>query len=126
MNLWRKRRKLASVEVESGSATIWAVGFICLLVALALGITLLAGVLAAKTRAQNGADFAALAAAQTYFYGGETAPCAVAEQVARENQVSLTACSLQVSDVKVEVSVKAPANWLLKAHSRAGPRLSGN
>lgn len=124
MNLWRGFRKLGYAEAEEGSATIWAVGFICLLAALAVGVALLGGVLVAKSRAQNGADFAALAAAQTYFYGGQNAPCAVAEQVARENQVSLAACSLHAADVRVEVNAKGPANWSAKAHSRAGPSLS--
>ncbi|WP_122819629.1 Rv3654c family TadE-like protein [Varibaculum vaginae] len=124
MNPCWGRRKLNSAELEAGSATIWAVGFICLLTALAVGIGLLNGIFVAKVRAQSGADFAALAAAQTHFFGGTNTPCSAAEKVALENQVSLVTCSLHTSEVRVEVNVKTLSNWEVKAHSRAGPALS--
>ncbi|MFR8480995.1 MAG: Rv3654c family TadE-like protein [Varibaculum timonense] len=116
-----KKTPSNSRALEEGSATIWAVGFICLLVALVAGIAVLNGALAAKARAQTGADFAALAAASAHFYGSETSPCVLAEQVAHQNQVALDSCELGEKDVRVQVSVIALSNWQVSARSRAGP-----
>ncbi len=121
MKIWRSSKKLAPAAPEEGSATIWAVGFISLLVALAVGIGLLGGVLAAKARAQSGADFAALAAAQAYFYGTNSDPCDLATQVAQENKVALDSCVLNNRDVRVAVKVKTVFNWQLQVRARAGP-----
>lgn len=121
MKSWRRRKQLAPAADEAGSATIWAVGFICLLVALAVGIGLLGSALAAQARAQSGADFAALAAAEAYFYGTNSAPCNLAAQVAQENKVSLDSCVLNASDVRVSVKVKTVFNWQLQVRARAGP-----
>ena len=88
MKTEKSRGPLSPTAAEAGSATIWAVVFISLLLALAVGIGLLGGALSAKARAHNGADFAALAAAQAHFYGTANAPCALASQVAQENAAS--------------------------------------
>lgn len=124
MKTGNSRAKLSPTAAEAGSATIWAVGFICLLAALTVGIGLVGGALSAKAQAQTGADFAALAAAQAHFYGTANSPCAVATQVARENAVSLESCVLRVRDVQVSVRIKTVFNWQLKAHSRAGPAIN--
>ena len=88
------------------------------------GDWIIGGALSAKTRAQTGADFAALAAAQAHFYGTANAPCTVATQVAQENAVSLDSCILSARDVQVSVRIKSVFNWQLKAHSRAGPAIN--
>lgn len=124
MKIRKSRTKLSPTAAEAGSATIWAVGLICLLAVLAVGIGLLGGALSAKARAQTGADFAALAAAQAHFYGTANTPCTVATQVARENAVSLDSCILSARDVQVSVRIKTVFNWQLKAHSRAGPAIN--
>lgn len=124
MKTEKSRGPLSPTAAEAGSATIWAVGFICLLAALTVGIGLLGGALSAKARAQTGADFAALAAAQAHFYGTANAPCAVATQVAQENAASLDSCILSARDVQVSVRIKTVFNWQLKAHSRAGPAIN--
>ena len=124
MKIGKSRTKLSPTAAEAGSATIWAVGLIWLLAALAVGIGLLGGALSAKARAQTGADFAALAAAQAHFYGTANAPCAVATQVAQENAASLDSCILSARDVQVSVRIKTVFNWQLKAHSRAGPAIN--
>ena len=124
MKIGKSRTKLSPTAAEAGSATIWTVGLICLLAALAVGIGLLGGALSAKARAQTGADFAALAAAQAHFYGTANAPCAVATQVAQENAASLDSCILSARDVQVSVRIKTVFNWQLKAHSRAGPAIN--
>ncbi len=121
MTTWWRRTKPAPAVAEAGSATIWAVGFICLLVALAMGISLLGGVFSAKARAQSGADFAALAAAQAHFYGTNSTPCDLAAQVARQNEVSIDSCVLRGRDVRIWVHTKTIFNWQLKARARAGP-----
>lgn len=124
MKTEKSRDPLSPTAAEAGSATIWAVGMICLLVALAVGIGLLGGALSAKARAQNGADFAALAAAQAHFYGTANAPCALASQVAQENAASLDSCILRARDAEISVRVKTVFNWQLKAHARAGPAIN--
>ena len=108
---------------ERGSATLFAVA--CLSVLLLLGAAL--GVVAAMVRAhrvaQSAADLAALAAADAVGTGRD--PCAAGSAVAAANDARLVACDVDGRDALVTVTVDGPY-WLgqvadLSARARAGP-----
>lgn len=108
---------------ERGSATLFAVS--CLAVLLLLGAAL--GVVAAMVRAhrvaESAADLAALAAASAI--GGGRDPCAAAVATATANGARVTACTVEGRDVTLRVLVAGP-RWLgqsadLEAEARAGP-----
>jgi secretion/DNA translocation related TadE-like protein len=108
---------------ERGSATLFAVS--CLAVLLLLGAAL--GVVAAMVRAhrlaQSAADLAALAAADAV--GSARDPCDAGSTAAVLNGARLTACAVTGREVLVEVLVDGP-RWLgqaadLSARARAGP-----
>jgi secretion/DNA translocation related TadE-like protein len=111
------------VRGERGSATLFAIA--CLSVLLLLGAAL--GVVAAMVRAhrvaQSAADLAALAAADAVGTGGD--PCVAGAAVAAANDAILVACDLDGRDAIVTVTVAGP-RWLgqvadLSAQARAGP-----
>ncbi|HEU5038389.1 MAG TPA: Rv3654c family TadE-like protein [Nocardioides sp.] len=108
---------------ERGSATLFAVA--CLAVLLLLGAAL--GVVAAMVRAhrvaQSAADLAALAAADVVGTGRD--PCAAGSAVAAANDASLVGCDVVGRVATVSVRVDGP-HWLgqvanLSAEARAGP-----
>lgn len=112
---------------ERGSAALWVLWAVTVLVATAVVGWSLASVLAARQRAEAAADLAALAAARSAVEGQEA--CERAAVVATEDGARLAACSVAadaVVDVLVEVRVTAP--WLhrldlppARARARAGP-----
>jgi secretion/DNA translocation related TadE-like protein len=106
-----------------GSATLFAVS--CLAVLLLLGAAL--GVVAAMVRAhrvaQSAADLAALAAATALGHGGD--PCAAGAATAAANGARLSECLVRGHEATVRVEVTGP-RWLgqsadLSAQARAGP-----
>jgi secretion/DNA translocation related TadE-like protein len=108
---------------ERGSASLFAVS--CLGVLLVLGAAL--GVVAAMVRAhrvaQSAADLAALSAATAVGAGRD--PCAAGGATAAANGARLVSCHVAGRDVTVRVSVTGP-HWLgqesdLSAEARAGP-----
>ena len=108
---------------ERGSASLFAVS--CLAVLLVLGAAL--GVVAAMVRAhrvaQSAADLAALSAATAI--GGGRDPCAAGDATAAANGARLVSCRVVGREVTVQVTVTGP-HWLgqnadLSADARAGP-----
>ena len=108
---------------ERGSASLFAVS--CLTVLLLLGAAL--GVVAAMVRAhrvaQSAADLAALSAATAA--GGGRDPCAAGAATAAANDARLDSCVVDGRTVTVRVTVGGP-HWLgqtsdLSAEARAGP-----
>ncbi|WP_243060153.1 Rv3654c family TadE-like protein [Nocardioides sp. SR21] len=108
---------------ERGSASLFAVS--CLAVLLLLGAAL--GVAAAMVRAhrvaQSAADLAALSAATAI--GGGRDPCAAGADTAVANGARLTSCVIAGREATVRVSVSGP-RWPgqesdLVAEARAGP-----
>lgn len=108
---------------ERGSATLFAVA--CLAVLLLLGAAL--GVVAAMVRAhrvaQTAADLSALAGAVAHQQGRGV--CDEAERVAGANGADLTSCRTDGGTVRVTVLVSGP-RWLgqtgdLHGAARAGP-----
>lgn len=81
---------------ERGSASVLAVGLVAGLAMLLVTALVLVSVLVAGQKARAGADLAALAAAGAVVEGGEeSAACAVADRVARDNGSELAGCGLQ-------------------------------
>jgi secretion/DNA translocation related TadE-like protein len=108
---------------ECGSATVWALTWLALLLTLAQAVMLLAGLVARQHHIDAAADMSAISAAQLLQRGGEA--CAVAAEVASAHQATLTACRLEGADVNVEVTaqVRLPLGLSVHLHgtARAGP-----
>lgn len=118
-------RAPARLEVERGSAGLWAVAFAMVVVTVTVGVLVWSGALVARQRAQSAADLAALAAARHAGRGADA--CAAAERVVRASGGNLIRCAEGVAaDVLVEVEVDVPAASGLgmppaRARARAGP-----
>ncbi|MDO4898353.1 MAG: hypothetical protein Q3965_03495 [Rothia sp. (in: high G+C Gram-positive bacteria)] len=113
---------------ERGSNTVTSMGLACLLLLLGVTVAGLIGVVTANHRAATAADLAALAAADTARGLRSGDACAVAGQVAAENQAQLTGCAPHTStpgvvDVRLEVAITGPFSFLGSAEglARAGP-----
>lgn len=109
---------------QHGSATVYVLAVVVLLMAVALGAAGFAGLATAKHRATTAADLAALAAASAAVGG-----CAVAATTAERNGARLTDCVRAGADVTVAVVVVARAPFGLRptvrARARAGPAPPG-
>ena len=108
---------------ERGSATLFAVAVIGLLVLVGAGLGVVGAMVHAHRVAQSAADLAALAGAAAAGRGGD--PCAVAGSIAGANGASLDSCAVEGLDVRLQVTVPGP-RWLgqrhdLSAQARAGP-----
>ena len=110
-------------HAERGSATLFAVAVIGLLVLVGAALGVVAAMVHAHRVAQSAADLAALAGADAAGRGGDA--CAAAAQVAGANDASLDRCEVDGFDVRLQVTVDGP-HWLgqrhdLSAQARAGP-----
>jgi secretion/DNA translocation related TadE-like protein len=108
---------------ERGSATLFAVAMIGVLVLVGAALGVVGAMVHAHRAAQSAADLAALAAAQARGRGGD--PCAAAAGVAAANAARVERCVVEGSDVRLQVTVAGP-HWLgqrhdLSAQARAGP-----
>ena len=108
---------------EAGSATLFAVSCLGLLLVLGAALGVVAALVRAHRVAQAAADLAALAAADAVGAGGD--PCAAGAATAVANGARLTACRLDGRVVTVLVVAPGP-HWLgqtadLGAEARAGP-----
>jgi secretion/DNA translocation related TadE-like protein len=108
---------------ERGYATVWAVGWIAVLLLLSWVALVLAVAVAHQHRLDGAADLAALSAADALQRGQDA--CASANQVARANDASMTDCAIDGWDVTVHVSSRLtlPAGLAasIEAAARAGP-----
>ena len=108
---------------ERGAATVLAIAFLGVLVLVAAALGVVGAMVHAHRVAQSAADLAALAGAEAVGDGDD--PCTAAARIAGANGADLTACRVEVRDVRVEVTVAGP-RWLgqthdLVAEARAGP-----
>ncbi|MPY39886.1 hypothetical protein FNH04_08125 [Streptomyces phyllanthi] len=104
---------------DRGSATVWTVGAVAVLCVL-FGTLLVVGQAAViRHRAAGAADLAALAAADHWMEGTDTA-CATAERVARAQDTRLVRCAIEgeISNVTAEAG-RGPFSAEVRA--RAGP-----
>jgi secretion/DNA translocation related TadE-like protein len=110
----------ASDRCQRGSATVYVLSAVVLLMTLALGAAGFAGLATAKHRAATAADLAALAAAAAPAHA-----CALAVSTAERNGGRLTLCRREGAEVTVTVVVPARAPFGLRptvsARARAGP-----
>lgn len=112
------------VAGEQGSATVWMVAVIMVLLVAFLFVFYTAGVMLARHRAESAADLAALAAAQQAD-AGPPAACARARRLTDRMRVALTGCLIRGWEAYIEVDAPLPADLrrfgVVHAHARAGP-----
>ncbi len=108
---------------ERGSATLFAVSCIALLLVVGAALGVVAAMVRAHRTAEAAADLAALSAAVAAQRGEDA--CATAARIASANGGSLGECRAEGGDVWAEVTVPGP-HWLgqvgdLTARAHAGP-----
>ena len=116
------RRAVCRSE-QRGSATLFAVALIGVLVLLGAALGVAGAMVHAHRVAQSAADLAALAGAQAQGRGADG--CAAAAAVAAANGATVDGCLVDGLDVRLQVTVTGP-RWLgqhhdLSAQARAGP-----
>ena len=108
---------------ERGSATLFAVAVIGMLVLAGAALGVVGAMVHAHRVAQSAADLAALAGAGSAARGEDA--CAAAATIAAANGATVDQCSVAGLDVSLQVTVTGP-HWLgqrhdLTAQARAGP-----
>jgi secretion/DNA translocation related TadE-like protein len=111
---------------DRGSATLFAVAVIGVLVLVGAALGVVAAMVHAHRVAQSAADLAALAGARAHGEGADA--CAAAEVIAAANAAMLEGCAVEGLVVRVRVTVAGP-RWLgqphdLFAEARAGPEVN--
>ncbi len=106
---------------DGGSATVWAVGAIAALLAVAGLVLAVGAAIVTRHRATDAADLAALAAAGQADRGAESA-CGLARSVTDRMGVRLLSCRLDGWDALVEVGADVPGGLgVAGGRARAGP-----
>ena len=108
---------------QRGSATLFAVAVVGVLVLVGAALGVAGAMLNAHRVAQSAADLAALAGAQSLARGEDG--CAAATAIAEANGATVDSCEVAGLDVRLQVTVTGP-HWLgqrhdLSAQARAGP-----
>ncbi|WP_327108333.1 Rv3654c family TadE-like protein [Nonomuraea glycinis] len=118
------RVKVSARRSDRGSATLWAVALMGLLMAVATALAMVGSVRVARHRLNDAADLSALAAAKLAIIDPKSA-CAHAAAIAEENGVELSNCTItgEVADVWTTVKFSLPGlgTRTLTGRSRAGP-----
>ncbi|MFB4283698.1 Rv3654c family TadE-like protein [Nonomuraea sp. MTCD27] len=119
-----KDRGKALDSRNRGSATLWGVALMGLLMAIATAFATVGSVRVARHRVNSAADLSALAAAKLALIDPEGA-CERASALAKENGVDLTQCKIteDVADVWTALPISLPVLGprTLTGRSRAGP-----
>ncbi|WP_049577751.1 Rv3654c family TadE-like protein [Nonomuraea sp. SBT364] len=109
---------------DRGSATLWGVALMTLLMAVATTFAVVGSVRVARHRVNAAADLSALAAAKLALIDPEAA-CTQAAAMASENGVELANCTItgEVADVWTALQITLPAlgTRTLNGRARAGP-----
>lgn len=109
---------------DRGSATVWGVALMGLLMAVATALAGVGSLRVARHRVNAAADLSALAAAKLVLLDPESA-CARAASLAAANGIKLTKCQVsgEIVDVWTELTVTLPifGTRTLTGRSRAGP-----
>ncbi|MEV0381815.1 Rv3654c family TadE-like protein [Nonomuraea sp. NPDC050643] len=109
---------------DRGSATLWGVALMGLLMAIATAFATVGSVRVARHRVNSAADLSALAAAKLAIIDPEGA-CARAATLAAQNGVTLTQCKItnDTADVWTSLPISLPllGTRTLTGRSRAGP-----
>ncbi|MGI5268455.1 Rv3654c family TadE-like protein [Nonomuraea sp. CA-218870] len=113
---------------DRGSATLWGVALMGLLMTVALAFATAGSVRVARHRAHDAADLSALAAAELALVDPEGA-CARAAALARQNGADLSSCAITgaVADVRTSLTISLPGFGArtVTGRSRAGPAQAG-
>lgn len=115
----------AGAEAEAGSGSILAVGILAAVCALTMVLIPLLAALVVGQLAQNAADAAALAAADTASGLVPGYPCPAAHETARLNAASVTACSVDGLTATVTVH-RDYLGFTIAGRARAGPPPTGD
>lgn len=112
-------------DTERGSATIWMVGLMALIFAVAAAVTFTGMARVARHRAQSAADLSALAAARLAF-ADPNRGCAEASSLAVGNGAKVTRCSIDgdgIAEIQVALRLLLPVagGVTVMAGARAGP-----
>ncbi|WP_024817966.1 Rv3654c family TadE-like protein [Arthrobacter sp. 31Y] len=112
-----------NVQDERGAGTVLALALGAVVMALILGLLLLAQAAVMASRAASAADLAALAAADSARGLTSGEPCAVAAGVAGKHDAKITSCTVAGGDVvEVETELAHPFQWgVATGRARAGP-----
>ncbi|WP_368773545.1 Rv3654c family TadE-like protein [Spongiactinospora gelatinilytica] len=109
---------------ERGSATLWVVAFMGVLMAMAMGVAYVGMARVAVHRVRSAADLSALAAARVVVRGADQA-CNEAESAASANHAVLERCQVDglIAEVRVSVRYSLPglAERRVTSRARAGP-----
>ena len=126
VRLWPvpSRSSAGSAMADAGSATVWMLTLIGIVLITGIAALALGQVVMARHRAGAAADLAALAAADHAWDGGPAA-CEHALAVVRAQRAELVRCGVdgQIADVLVQVAVAVPLAVVppARARARAGP-----
>ncbi|MEQ4720871.1 Rv3654c family TadE-like protein [Nonomuraea sp. B19D2] len=124
----RPRRGGAPINLkERGSATIWGVALMGLLMTVATAFATVGSVRVASHRVNSAADLSALAAAKLAMINPADA-CARAAALATQNGVELTRCQItnEIADVWTALPISLPllGKRTLTGRARAGPAVT--
>ncbi|MEV0228510.1 Rv3654c family TadE-like protein [Nonomuraea sp. NPDC050786] len=112
---------------ERGSATLWGVALMGILMTVAAGFATVGSARVALHRANSAADLSALAAAKLAMTD-PAAACARAAALAAQNGVELTRCQItqEIADVWTSLPVSLPllGTRTLTGRARAGPAVT--
>jgi secretion/DNA translocation related TadE-like protein len=101
------------VRSERGSITVVTAAVIGMVVVVTMGTADIGSALIARSHARQGADAAALAAAQELALPTGRAPAEVAGDYAAHNGATLTACTCAPGSTEALVTVTVPIDLLL-------------
>lgn len=114
----------AATRPDCGSATVWGVALMALLMAVAASFAMVGAVRVARHKAYGAADLSALEAARLALVDPANA-CKAAAAVAKANGANLDRCTLtnEIADVWVSRDIELPTlgTRTVLARSRAGP-----
>ncbi|MGW7482604.1 Rv3654c family TadE-like protein [Nonomuraea muscovyensis] len=112
---------------DRGSATLWGVALMGLLMAVATALATVGSVRVARHKVNDAADLSALAAARLAIADPEGA-CARAASLAVDNGVNLVKCEIndEVADVWTSLSITVVGARELTGRARAGPAQPGS
>ncbi|MEV0594380.1 Rv3654c family TadE-like protein [Nonomuraea cavernae] len=120
----QERLTMSAARRDRGSATLWGVAFMGLVMAVALSVATVGAARVARHRVNDAADLSALAAARLVIVDPEGA-CGRAAAVALDNGVELVECAIfdEVVDVRTSLAITLPVvgSRTLTGRARAGP-----
>ncbi|MFG1618311.1 Rv3654c family TadE-like protein [Nonomuraea wenchangensis] len=124
--LWVVTRGDGADAGERGSATLWGVALMGLLMAVATAFATVGTARVARHRVNDAADLSALAAARLALLDPQEA-CARAGALAADNGVEMTRCEIsgEVADVWTTLSISLPVvgTRIVTGRARAGPAM---